>query len=572
MSEPARGVVNRIRSFRVSAIRLGCLCLVAVLAGDEPLLAVPPQHAQWEMTFCDEFAGDRLDFKVWESQAGPRSPDDIESRWPENNVVRDGVLYQVTRRESVPRGGKDWTTAHIWTRTFQQQFGYFEARMRYGKYLNNAFWLFRPMGQRFAEPPHFEIDINEGHTPRDVCMTFHHYFFVEGTKDLSQNHHSHVQRPSETELPTGSRTGPIASQVSNAVRPTIGRPVFPGNGPDSHDIPFLTPNKQRDRWSTHKTWQAPVDLEADYHLYGVEWDQDQMIWYVDDKPVRRVANRWAQAPADVRLSTVIMPRQLAKDGKPLEVMDGVSMATDWVRVYRKIRDLSTPQDLPPLEPGDMPRPVKRDPQVCDGTRKTVLWQEDFQTAADSGLPSGWQIGDGHPALETQRAVKGEPPPPAHNRVLRLNPGDYVFRMFQPPVSGRLEVEFDFFCPLGKNGLLLSTLGKFDPANQRLRPAWYYAGDIGAYIQWTSRTINYFTQQENWTGLAEYRGGKWTHARVLIDVSKRALDVYGGNPPTQFLGSGPFRGKQKAACGIALRHHGTSDAVFVDNVVLRSVED
>jgi len=37
---------------------------------------------------------------------------------------------------------------------------------------------------------------------------------------------------------------PIASQVSNAVRPTIGRPVFPGNGRDSHDIPFLTPNKQ----------------------------------------------------------------------------------------------------------------------------------------------------------------------------------------------------------------------------------------------------------------------------------------------------------------------------------------
>ncbi|GAH01793.1 unnamed protein product, partial [marine sediment metagenome] len=242
-----------------------------------PLRADPPKHAEWEMTFHDEFDGEGVNWDLWESQASIRGGDRLEGRWPENNVVKDGILYQVTKKEDPPRSGKEWSTAHLWTREFTQQYGYFEARMRYGRYLNNAFWLYRPRG-RFPERPHFEIDINEGHTPREVAMTLHYYVYPEWL-DRAELH------------------------------------------------------------STSKRWDAPVDLDDDFHLYAVEWNEELVIWYFDGEPVRVLQNPKCHAPADIRLSTVIMQHHLERDEVSLDTMDGVSMAVEWVRVYRKTRDL-----------------------------------------------------------------------------------------------------------------------------------------------------------------------------------------------------------------------------------------
>ena len=146
-------------------------------------LAEPPDHAEWEMTFEEQFEGEALDTQVWESQNSPSGAARLDGRWPDNNVVEDGVLHQVTRREDPPRGGKDWSSAHIWTREFSQQYGYFEARVRYGRGLNNAFWLWRPSS--LFDRPHFEIDINEGHTPSQIAMTYHQYVYHEdGWREL----------------------------------------------------------------------------------------------------------------------------------------------------------------------------------------------------------------------------------------------------------------------------------------------------------------------------------------------------------------------------------------------------
>ena len=224
------------------------VCSCWVLSSCEPYQGGPPPHAEWEMTFHDEFDGDSVDWDLWQSQAAPRGGDKPEGRWPENNVVKDGILYQVTKKEDPPRGGREWSSAHIWTRTFCQKYGYFEARMRYGRYLNNAFWAYRPPGQRFPDPPHFEIDINEGHTPRDVAMTLHFYVYPEGEK--------------------------------------VG-----------------------DMYSTSKIWKAPMDLDKDFHVYGVEWNEQELIWHFDGKPVRRLKNPNCHAPADVRLSTAYSGRQ-----------------------------------------------------------------------------------------------------------------------------------------------------------------------------------------------------------------------------------------------------------------------
>lgn len=473
------------------------------------LLAGPPKHAEWELTFHDDFDGDRVDWDTWESQAGARGPQKLESRWPENNVVRAGILDQVTRREPELRAGKAWTTAHIWTRHFQQQYGYFEARMRYGRYLNNAFWLFRPLSKRFPDPPHFEIDINEGHTPSTVNMTFHYTFADEATG-------------------------------------------------------------QRDVWSTGKSWTASVDLAADFHLYGVEWTPEAIVWYFDGQPVRALANRFAHAPADVRLSTVIMPHQLDRDGTALDTMDSVSMAVDWVRVYRKTEDRRAPA-WPALEPCNPPELVKRERQVQPGARTTVVLREDFQAAANDQLPSGWRVGNGHPSVVPEEPLPGQTPAPG-NKVLRLEPGDYAFRLLEKPLSGRLEVELDYYGPARKDGLLLVTLGKFDPDDARALANSYYTADVGAYVQWRHRFLYFYTRQDKWTPFAPWASGRWNRFRFLIDVSQGVVDAYGAREAADFLGGALFRNRQKEARGIALRHHGTSETLYVDNLVVRAVED
>nr|MCU0247256.1 glycoside hydrolase family 16 protein [Bryobacter sp.] len=110
----------------------------------------PPRNRRWRLTFQDEFDGDALHRGRWAVESG--SPGHIlSSRWPENIEVGDGVLRLLTRKEQ--RGGKEWTTGHIWS-TFRQAYGYFEARLKIGAAsgLNNAFWLISPQ-------PKFEIDI-----------------------------------------------------------------------------------------------------------------------------------------------------------------------------------------------------------------------------------------------------------------------------------------------------------------------------------------------------------------------------------------------------------------------------
>ena len=501
LERPSHGTLHRIL---LALLAIAALCQPAALYAD------PPAHAEWEPTFRDEFSADSVDLQVWESQAGPRGRDKLEGRWPENNVVKDGILYQVTKRENPPRGGKQWSSAHIWTRTFAQQYGYFEARIRYGRYLNNAFWLYRPRGKRFPDPPHFEIDINEGHTPREVAMTLHFYVYHEGE--------------------------------------TVG---------DLH--------------STGKRWYAAADLDQDFHIYGMEWDEKQLVWYFDGKPVRRVKNPLCHAAMDVRLSTVIMARTLEKDGVDVATMDGVSMAVDWVRVYRKKGDLHEPK-LPPMEVYKIPQIVKRAPQVAPAARRTLLLKDDFESAAVGSLSKGWEIGDNAPEVVLDKPQGRKKALRPGNKALKLDPSAYAFRMFDTPVTDRLEVEFDYYTPERGDGLLFVTLGRFNKSDPKVRKTSYYTGDIGPYIHWRRRFIEYYTEKDKWTPFARCPKRRWAHVRLMLDVSKGVFDCYGGKEGAAFQGGGIFRHRQKSANGIGLRHRGKAGTVYVDNVVVHAVRD
>ncbi len=124
----------------------------------------------WVLAFHDEFDGPGEDLDArWEFHNQSHGHI-LCSRWRENVVVQDGLCRLLNRKES--RGGQEWTSGSMWTR-HRQKYGLFEARFRYAAAtgLNNAFWLFRLDEQGGI----FEIDINEGHHPNEVAMTFHNY-------------------------------------------------------------------------------------------------------------------------------------------------------------------------------------------------------------------------------------------------------------------------------------------------------------------------------------------------------------------------------------------------------------
>lgn len=73
---------------------------------------------------------------------------------------------------------------------------------------------------------------------------------------------------------------------------------------------FLTPTYQgtiADHIKIPETWLAPWPLADDYHLYGLEWDEAKIKWYVDDKLIRTVDNTYWHYPLHMNFDTEIMP-------------------------------------------------------------------------------------------------------------------------------------------------------------------------------------------------------------------------------------------------------------------------
>lgn len=163
----------------------------------------PPEPEKWELTFSDDFNGDRLDTNVWRSARGESWGALQSARFPENAVVTNGLLRLVTRKEN--RGGKQWTSAMISTRAFRQKYGYWESRYRYAAAtgLNQAFWM-NPFPKDKSQG--FEIDVNEGHFANEVNATLHQTGLESKSKrylakyDLAADFHVYAAEWNEKEV------------------------------------------------------------------------------------------------------------------------------------------------------------------------------------------------------------------------------------------------------------------------------------------------------------------------------------------------------------------------------------
>ena len=231
----------------------------------------PDNKKEWKMVWQDEFDYQTREqlLKVWQSSNGPTSHTGC-SRWEENLEVGDGTVRLVNRKEN--RGGQEWTSADVGTyRDFK--YGYFECRYKYAAAagINNSFWIWtRDPRWKPEEGRPFEIDINEGHYPSEYTNNVHEWM---GTMTLMK----------------------LISADGGA------------------------------------TTYPDIDFSQEYHLFGVDWEEDEIIFYLDRKETRRVKNEFCHSAAPVRLSAAVL--RSAKNHA--DAADGTFMEVDYVRVYAR---------------------------------------------------------------------------------------------------------------------------------------------------------------------------------------------------------------------------------------------
>ena len=232
---------------------------------------LPGGADKWELIWSDEFNGSDKDLdRRWASQNGPSSHI-LCSRWRENVTVTNGLLRIIARKEK--RGGQDWTAGCIWTREMFQ-YGYFECRYRYAaaEGLNNSFWLMPTSTNKITRGKFFEIDINEGHFPNKV----------------NNNIHNH----SDTKIVNGNRTHPT---------------------------------------SPRKFTFSGKNFADEFQVHGLEWNENELVFYLNGKELRRVKNEFCHSPASIWLSLAVIPWA----GRITDAIDGKAMEVDYVRVYRR---------------------------------------------------------------------------------------------------------------------------------------------------------------------------------------------------------------------------------------------
>lgn len=237
-------------------------------------LADPQNRGGWTRfePFSDEFDAPVLDAQKWEPMRSwkGRPPGLFRSA---NVVQTNGCLTLTMRKETVPEMQKnpqfhDYTCAIVETTQFTR-YGYFEVR---AKPMNSAgsssFWF-----AGGAKLWRIEIDVFEigGKAPG---------------RESAYNMNAHV---------------------------------FRKNGVDDH-------------WNTGGVWQAPWRLADGFHVYGLEWSPEKLVYHVDGVAVRTMPNTHWHEPMRLIFDSETMPDWF---GLPADADLPSTFEIDYVRAWKR---------------------------------------------------------------------------------------------------------------------------------------------------------------------------------------------------------------------------------------------
>ena len=184
------------------------------------------QRAGWDLVWHDEFDGTQLNLQNWTFDLGGGGWGNAESEAytsrPENVRVKDGMLVIEARKEEQLIDGREYSSARIKTQGLQAwQYGRIEARLKlpYGQGIWPAFWMLGDDLSQKGWPAAGEIDIME-----------------------------------------------FISREPDHIYATVHGPGYSGgNGVGSSLV------------------VSADTLKNDFHVYAIEWQENEIRWYFDDQ-------------------------------------------------------------------------------------------------------------------------------------------------------------------------------------------------------------------------------------------------------------------------------------------------
>ncbi len=262
----------------LSAISSALLVLFGTAASFGQQVTLPPSG--YTMTWSDEFSGTALNTSKW------------RVRYP---GMRDGAMVTA---ESVSLNGQGQLllttflrdglvhTGMIGTQqTFQQKYGYFEARIKFQRSQGHhgAFWLQSPTYGLFIDNPEesgTEIDIVE--------------FFGSGRTDRG--------------MFTTVWWNPYSNPSSIKFQPDLG--------------PFLSTGSRIRR----------QEMSDKFHVYGLLWTPTEYVFYINGIETGRIEQSVSQVNEYIVLS--LLSSSWERGRLPLNALPE-SMIVDYVRVYSR---------------------------------------------------------------------------------------------------------------------------------------------------------------------------------------------------------------------------------------------
>ena len=226
--------------------------------------------AGWELTFQDDFDGEKLNYDKWipKDPWGVVRNEELQGYWIKAFHPVDGILKIEAEHEPSFYDGekRDFRSGMMTTLgNFSQKFGRFEIRCKVpkGRGLWPAFWL-------LPDPPSWppEIDVLEllGHEPNKVYMSLHW---------------PHPTEEHESESVTEEFSGP--------------------------------------------------DYSAEFHTFAVEWEAEEIRWFIDGELQVTQTNHIPQVPMFLLVNLAVG----GWAGEPDDSVFPAQFEVDFVKVWRK---------------------------------------------------------------------------------------------------------------------------------------------------------------------------------------------------------------------------------------------
>ena len=295
---------NFIKKFAAVAVSVAMVIPNYVFAADEAKAGIAKHDtvgeyndsSKWTLVWSDEFNGTKLDTTKWAYETGSGHNNEKQYYTKDNVSVSDGTLKITAKKES--KSGYSYTSGRIETITedgqalFATKYGKIEARIKLpaGTGLWPAFWMMPADNAYGSWPLSGEIDIMEAR-------------------------------------------GRVLNEVNGTIHFGETRPFNRSIG-GSYQLPSNT------------------DI-TDYHVYGVEWQENVIIWYVDGVEFFRTSNWYTMTDGNVaeypapfnKEFYLILNLAVGGDydnGKLPSSSDlPATMEVDYVRVYHNVDGYSS---------------------------------------------------------------------------------------------------------------------------------------------------------------------------------------------------------------------------------------